>query len=82
VIRECDHLADAVDVVRDHLGKADAFLTAAENLIEQPQEIDDSRDDSLGRRRNHVAHLIESAKLAVRAAAHAGEALAKRQGKA
>ena len=36
-------------------------------------------DDSVIRRRNQVAHLVESAKLAVRAAAYAGEELANRR---
>lgn len=35
-------------------------------------------DNSVIRRRNQVAHLVESAKLAVRAAAYAGEELANR----
>ena len=66
-------------VLRDNLGRADAFITVAEDLIEQCW---DSRgdegdyDNSITRRRNQVAQLVESAKLAVRAAAYAGEALA------
>jgi hypothetical protein len=59
-------------IVRDNLGKADAYITAVEELIEQPEgsdgDEDDDGGDEPGRRRNHVAHLIESAKLAVRAA--------------
>jgi hypothetical protein len=69
-------------VLRDNLGKADAFITVAEDLIEQcwagsGDEGDD--DKSVTRRRNQVAHLVESAKLAVRAAAYAGEAIASRR---
>ena len=69
-------------VLRDNLGKADAFITVAEDLIEQcwdgsGDEGDD--DNSATRRRNQVAHLVESAKLAVRAAAYAGEAIASRR---
>jgi len=77
-------LADTLYVVRDNLGRADAFLTAAEGLIEQPgvvgededDEPDGSDDEALGRRRDHVAHLVESAKLAVRAAIYSGGQLA------
>jgi len=75
-------LDGTLDVLRDNLGKADAFITVAENLIEQcwdgsGDEGDD--DNSVSRRRNRVAHLVESAKLAVRAAAYAGEAIASRR---
>jgi hypothetical protein len=73
-------------VVRDNLGRADAFLTAAEDLIERPgvvgedededEERDASDDEALGRRRDHVAHLVKSAKLAVRAAIYGGGQLA------
>jgi hypothetical protein len=72
-------LDSTLDVMRDNLGRADAFITVAEDLIEQcwdgsGDEGDD--DNSITRRRNQVAQLVESAKLAVRAAAYAGEALA------
>lgn len=69
-------------VLRDNLGRADAFITVAEDLIEQCWDGsgDDGDDDnSVMRRRNQVAHLVESAKLAVRAAANVGEALANRR---
>jgi hypothetical protein len=69
-------------VLRDNLGKADAFITVAEDLIEQCGDGsgDDGDDDnSVTRRRNQVAHLVESAKLAVRAAVYAGEELANRR---
>jgi hypothetical protein len=60
---------DTVYVIRDSLGKADAFISAAEVLIERPHA--DGETDAPGRRQNHVEHLIESAKLAVRSALHA-----------
>lgn len=71
-------VAGTLDVLRDNIARADAFITAAEDLIERTWDGDrgeDSNDDSVMRRRNHVAHLIESAKLAVRAAAYTGEEL-------
>lgn len=84
----CADLDGALHVLRDNLAKADAFITAAEPLIEQSwgdsgEESDDSddSDDSVLRRRLHAEHLVESAKLAVRAASYTGqelEALAKR----
>jgi hypothetical protein len=70
-------------VLRDNLGRADAYITAAEDLIERPQDDDDDDeddDDKISRYRNHVAHLVESTKLAVRAAIYAGAELAKRRG--
>ena len=84
VTRLRDDLDGTLDVMRDNLGRADAFITAAEDLIERPwggseDDEGDEDDDSLGRHRNHVAHLVESAKLAVRAAAYAGEELANRR---
>ena len=70
-------------VLRDNLGKADAFITAAEELIERSWSDDgdesDDGDDGLMRRRNHVEHLVESAKLAVRAATYTSAELAKRR---
>jgi hypothetical protein len=68
-----DHM---IGVLRDHLGKADAYISAVEELIEQA--VLDGDDDDTGdvtRRRNHVAHLIESTKLAVRAAICLGDEL-------
>jgi len=79
VTRHLDEEFDGtLDVMRDNLGRADAFITAAEDLIERPWEgsEDDEDDDGLGRHRNHVAHLVESAKLAVRAAIYAGDHVA------
>jgi hypothetical protein len=69
-------------VLRGNLGKADASITVAEDLIEQCWDgSGDAGDDdnNVTRRRNQVAHLVESAKLAVRAAAYAGEDLANRR---
>jgi hypothetical protein len=82
VIRRSDDLDDTLYVVRDNLGKADAYITAAEDLIERPQggdgddDADDDGEDEPGRRQNHVEHLVESAKLAVRAAIYAGDQMA------
>ena len=72
-----DHM---IGVLRDHLGKADAYISAVEELIEQPVlDGDDDDDDDVTRRRNHVAHLIESTKMAVRAAICLGDELDNRQ---
>jgi hypothetical protein len=67
-----------IGVLRDHLGKADAYISAVEELIEQAV-LDGDDDDDVTRRRNHVAHLIESTKLAVRAAICLGDELDNRQ---
>jgi hypothetical protein len=55
-------------------------LTAAKGLIERSWGSDEGSDededgDNLARRRNHVAHLIETARLAVRGAIYAGNDL-------
>ena len=80
----CADADGLLHVLRDNLGKADAFITAAEELIGQPgggiEGGEDDDDADLRRRRNHLAHLIESAKIAVRAAAYGGEELAKHRG--
>ena len=71
-----------IAVLRDHLGKADAYISAAEELIEQPVLDGDDDDEDGGdvtRRRNHIAQLIESTKLAVRAAIYLGDELDNRQ---
>jgi hypothetical protein len=62
-------------VLRDNIARADAYITAAERLIEEP-----AGGDSISRRRTHLAHLIESAKLAVRAAIYAGSELDRHRG--
>jgi hypothetical protein len=80
-------------VLRDNIARADAMITAAERLIEEypwgtrgdegdedEDEDEDESGDSISRRRNHVAHLIESAKLAVRAAIYAGDELDRPRG--
>jgi hypothetical protein len=81
----CADIDGLLTVLRDNLGKADAFISAAEELIGRPGgglESDEDDDEAdLRRRRNHLAHLLDSAKLAVRAAAYGAEELAKhRQG--
>jgi hypothetical protein len=63
-------------VLRGNLGRADAMITAAEGLIERSWGNDEDEDgDNLARRRNHVAHLLEGARLAVRGAIYAGNDL-------
>lgn len=56
--------------MKDNLGKADAFLTSAEYQMEQAPSGDDEEDQ---RRQNHVEHLIEAGKFAVRAAEYTTE---------
>lgn len=80
-----DNLDDLLDLFRDHVARADAFLTAAEDLIERPtrsadEPIDEDADDYPGRRRNHVAHLLDATKLAVRAAVYACAEIDRRRG--
>jgi hypothetical protein len=77
-------------MLRNNLARADAMITAAERLIEEPlwhirgdegDDADEDEDgDSISRRRNQVAHLIESAKLAVRAAIYTGTELDRHRG--
>ena len=71
-----------LSVLRDNLGRADAFITAAEELIDRPgggiEDSDNDDDADTSRRRNHLAHLIESTKLAIRAAAFATQELEQR----
>jgi hypothetical protein len=77
-------------LLNDNIGRADAMITAVEDRIEQSwdghEDEDEDEDggedgDSISRRRNHVMHLIESAKLAVRAAGYVGIELTAQQGK-
>jgi hypothetical protein len=80
----CTDLDDLFGALRDNLGRADAFITTAEELIERPRSIggDEESDDDILRRRNHIGHLVDAAKLAVRAAAYASseiEAITLRQ---
>jgi hypothetical protein len=79
-------LDNLIYLLRDNLGKADAFITAAERMIEDPWSSgadnpadEDETGDSGLRRRNHAEHLIESAKLAVRAAAYTTEEIDRRR---
>lgn len=69
---------ETIHILRDNLGRADAMITALEGLIERlwNDDGDDDEDgDTLTRRRSHVAHLIEAARLAVRGAIYAGDDL-------
>ena len=74
----CTDLDDLLGALRDNLGRADAFITTAEELIERPRSIggDEESDDGILRRRSHIAHLVDAAKLAVRAAAYASSEIA------
>jgi hypothetical protein len=63
----CDDINGLFCRLRDNLGKADAFMTSAENQMEQAPS--GNKDEDL-RRRSHVEHLVEAGKLAVRAAAY------------
>ena len=78
----CANVDGLLCVLRDNLGKADAFISTAEELIERSWDGEGEEggdgDDSVMRRRNHVEHLVESAKLAVRAAAYTGQELEER----
>jgi hypothetical protein len=62
-------------VLRDNLGRADAMLVTADELIVQLRSSEGGSGDGLTRRRNHVSYLMEAARLAVRAAMHAGDEL-------
>jgi len=62
-----------LDVLRDNLGRADAMVTQADELIVQLWSGADSL--SLTRRKNHVSYLLEATRLAVRAAMFAGDEL-------
>jgi hypothetical protein len=79
-------LDNLIHILRDNLGKADAFITAAERIIEQPGDgdgaVDSDSDDEPGRLRNQVEHLIESGKLAVRAAIYTTEEIDRRRSEA
>jgi hypothetical protein len=63
---------DLFCVLRDNLGKADAFISTAEELIERPQSPggEEESDDDVVRCRNHIEYLVEAAKISVRAAAY------------
>ncbi len=70
-----------LDVLRDNLGRADAMVTQADEVIVQLWSGGSSNGDSLTRRRNHVSYLLEAARLAVRAAMHAGDELDLHRGR-
>lgn len=69
-------LDDLFGLLKDNLGKADAFITSAEYQLEQAPSGDDEED---GRRREHVEHLVEAAKYAVRAAGYTTEEIYNRR---
>jgi hypothetical protein len=72
-------ISDLIYLLRDNLGKADAFITAAEREVEESWRTDDDpaaedeRGESVLRRRSRIEHLIEAGKLAVRAAGYTSE---------
>jgi hypothetical protein len=75
---DVDHL---IHVLRDNLRRADAFITTAEEKLEQSwsDEIDDDSEDEDGgilRHRMRVEYLIEAGKHAVRAAGYTSDQLA------
>ena len=69
-------LNDLLGLLKDNLGKADAFITSAERQLEEAPSGDKDEDD---RRRLHVEHLVESAKFAVRAAGYTTEEIDRRR---
>ena len=69
-------------VLRDNLGRADAMVTQVDEMIVELWSGGTSNGDSLTRRRNHVSYLLEAARLAVRAAMHAGDQLDLHRGRA
>lgn len=79
------NLNDLIYLLRDNLGKADAFITAAEREIEESWRTvedptaEDDTGDSVMRRRSRIEHLIEAGKLAVRAAAYTAEEIDNRR---
>ena len=82
------NLNDLIYLLRDNLGKAEAFITAAEREIEEswrtvedPAAEDDTGDSAL-RRRSRIEHLVEAGKMAVRAAAYTTEEIDRRRQRA
>ena|ERR1051325_11124218 len=71
-----------LEVLRDNLGRADTMVTQADEVIAELWSGGASNGDSLTRRRNHVSYLLEAARLAVRAAMHAGDQLDLHRGRA
>ena len=68
-------------VLRDQIGRADAMLVTADELIVQLWSGGASNSDSLTRRKNHVSYLLEAARLAVRATMYAGDELDLHRGR-
>ena len=71
-----DNFDDLLHLLRDNVARADTFLTALEDLVERfpcGGSEDKNDDDARGHHRNHVAHLLDAAKMAVRAAIHTGD---------
>ena len=71
-----DEVNCLLDVLRDNLRRADAFVTAAEEKIEQSWGFAGDDDEMLFRR-SQVEYLVEGAKLAVRAAHYTSGQLAE-----
>ena len=81
-----DELDGLIHLVHDNLGRADAFITAAERELQESWSsrgddptAEDETGDSVLRRRSRIEHLIEAGKLAVRAAAYTTEEIDNRQ---
>jgi hypothetical protein len=71
-----------LDVLRDNVARADAMLVTADELIVQLWSGSGTGDSlSCTRRKNHVSYLMESARIAVRAAMHAGDELDLHRGR-
>ncbi|HEX8107270.1 MAG TPA: hypothetical protein VF516_06045 [Kofleriaceae bacterium] len=60
-------LDDLFCLLRDNLGKAEAFISSAEYQMEQAPSGDNEEDQ---RRQSNVEHLVEAGKFAVRAATY------------
>ncbi len=69
-------LDDLFGLLKDNLGKADAFISSAEDQLEQAPSGDEDEDR---RRRLHVEHLVEAGKYAVRAATYTTEEIDRRR---
>jgi hypothetical protein len=71
-----------LDVLRDNIARVDAMVVAADELIVQLWSSATGNGSlTLTRRRNHVSYYMESARLAVRAAMHAGDELDLHRGR-
>ena len=68
-------------MLRDNVARAEAMIVAADELIVQLWS-GGSGSLSLTRRRNHVSYYMEAARIAVRAAMHAGDELDLHRGDA